>query len=154
MWWLGEPRRRLTLRERAYAEFRRSGQADRAVMAAIGVASGYKSNFGNTSAANGWAARALRIVDRDGPLAGWVTMTRAYVSTDPDHAVELAGNALRHGRTRGDVDLELTALGVLGEKLVAAGQVTDGMGCIDEAMAGALAARVHVWTRSSTRAAT
>jgi DNA-binding NarL/FixJ family response regulator len=139
LWWLGEPRRSSELRQRAYARFRRAGDASRAVSAALGIAVTYEGNFGNTPAANGWISRAERLLDgADDPLAPWVWGTRAYVTTDPSVAVPLYRRTLVAARTTGDLDLELTALSGLGEKLVLAGDVAAGLSLIDEAMAGTL----------------
>jgi DNA-binding NarL/FixJ family response regulator len=139
LWWLGNPRRSNELRQQAYVQFRRDGELSRAVLAALGVAVTYEANFGNSPAANGWVARAGRLLaGDDDPLAPWVWTTRAYVSPDLAAAVSLNQRALRVARTVGDVDLELCALSGLGEKYVMSGQVQAGLSLIDEAMAGTL----------------
>jgi len=139
LWWLAEPRRSIELRQQAYAMFRRTGATERAVQAALGIAVTYEGNFGNTPAANGWISRAQRLLDGpDDPLAPWVWSTRAYVTADPSVAVPLYRQTLAAARTAGDLDLELTSLSGLGEKLVMAGDVAAGLSLIDEAMAGTL----------------
>ena len=139
LWWLGDPRRSNELREQAYARFRRAGESDRAILAALGVAITYEANFGNNQAATGWVARAGRLLaGDDDPLARWVLATRAYVTTDLPTAIALYERALAVARTIGDIDLELSSLSGLGERLVMAGDVAAGMSLIDEAMAGTL----------------
>ncbi len=139
LWWLGDPRRSNDLREQAYARFRRAGESARAVLAAIGVAITYESNFGNNQAAAGWIARAASLLSGDDdPLAAWVLATRAYVTTDLPIAIGLYERSLAEARAGADIDLELLALAGLGERLVMSGDVAAGMSLIDEAMAGAL----------------
>jgi DNA-binding NarL/FixJ family response regulator len=139
LWWLGNPRRSNELRQQAYAQFRRDGESSRAVLAALGIAVTYESNYGNRPAANGWVARAERLLSGPtDPLAPWVWITRAYVTPDLAAAVDLNRMALDAARTAGDADLELCALSGLGEKYVMSGQVAAGLSLIDEAMAGTL----------------
>jgi DNA-binding CsgD family transcriptional regulator len=139
MWWLGEPRRSLECRQAAYAEFRRTGDTVAAIMAGLGVAVTYESNFGNRAAAGGWVARAERLLTGDDdPLSGWVWMTKAYVSSDPGAAVRLCERSLAAARRLGDIDLELCSLSGIGEKLVMSGEVEKGLSLVDEAMAGTL----------------
>jgi tetratricopeptide (TPR) repeat protein len=139
LWWLGEPRRGNELRERAYVQFRRAGDAGRAIATAMGVAITYEANFGNKPAANGWIARAGRLLTGDDdPLAPWVWMIQGYVTPDLTAARRLYERALAAARTAGDLDLELCSLSGLGEKLVMAGESEAGLDLIDEAMAGTL----------------
>ncbi len=139
LWWLGQPRRSLECRQAAYAQFRRAGDVVAAITAALGVAVTYEANFDNRAAANGWVARAERLLTGDDdPLAGWVWMTKAYVTSDPAAAIRLCEQSLTVARTHGDLDLELCSLSGLGEKLVMAGEVDKGLSLVDEAMAGTL----------------
>jgi len=139
LWWLGEPRRSNELRQQAYARFRRTGDATRALHAALGIAVTYEANFGNNPAATGWVARAGRLLSgADDPLVPYVSAIRAYVTVEPADAVKLYAEVLDAARAVNDIDLELTALSGLGEKLVMSGDVRAGLTLIDEAMAGAL----------------
>ncbi len=139
LWWLGEPRRSLECRQAAYAQFRRAGDVVAAITAALGVAVTYEANFDNRAAANGWVARAERLLTGDDdPLAGWVWMSKAYVTSDPSAAIRLCEQSLTVARALGDLDLELCSLSGLGEKLVMAGEVDKGLSLVDEAMAGTL----------------
>jgi DNA-binding NarL/FixJ family response regulator len=139
LWWLGEPQRGMQLREQAYLAFRRQGDAEAALAAALGVAITQASNFGNLEAAGGWVSRAEHLVGDSGAAQAWVTMTRAYVTADVDLAITLYRATLTAARRDQDVDLELCSLAGLGEKLVLAGQVSAGLALVDECMAATFA---------------
>jgi DNA-binding CsgD family transcriptional regulator len=140
LWWLGETRASVAHTERAYAEFRRAGDAVSAAVAAISLCVTWISNFDNHAAAGGWLARAERVMAGadPNPLRGWLWLMRAYLEPDPGRAQALYQQALELARASGDVDLELCALGDLGLTLVAAGRAEEGLALIDEAMAGTL----------------
>ncbi len=140
LWWLGEPRASVECRERAYVAFRRAGDPSGAASAAMEACVGHLVQFGNGAAASGWLGRA-RSVFTDGvppEHEGWFGLIEAYLSADDDLACALIRRALDQGRRTGDVDLELSALSDLGGRWVHAGRVTEGLGLIDQALAGAL----------------
>jgi ATP/maltotriose-dependent transcriptional regulator MalT len=140
LWWQGETRQSVDYQERAYSLFRRMGDDFQAATTAIALSVTYISNFGNESAAGGWLARAERLLQPDpGPLLGWLLVTRGYLTNELDVAIELLERGIRLARDSGDRDLELVAVADLGEKLVMAGRVKEGLALVDEAMAGALA---------------
>ena len=140
LWWLGETRASVAHTERAYAGFRRAGDAVSAAMAAMSLCVTWISNFDNHAAAGGWLARAERVMAEvdPNPLRGWLWLMRAYLEPDPGRAQELYQRALELARTSGDADLELCALGDLGLTLVTTGRAEEGLALIDEAMAGTL----------------
>ena len=140
LWWLGETRASVAHTERAYAGFRRAGEAVPAAVAAISLCVTWISNFDNAAAAGGWLARAERVLgDLDpNPLKGWLWLLRGYLEPDTARARDLQQRALELARASGDPDLELCALGDLGLTLVTAGRVPEGLALIDEAMAGTL----------------
>jgi DNA-binding CsgD family transcriptional regulator len=140
LWWLGETRASVAHTERAYAGFRRAGDAVSAAVAAMSLCVTWISNFDNHAAAGGWLARAERMMrDADpNPLQGWLWLMRAYLDPDPARAQELYQRALELARASGDVDLELCALGDLGLTLVTVGRAEEGLALLDEAMAGTL----------------
>jgi tetratricopeptide (TPR) repeat protein len=72
LWWLGETRPSIECYERAYAAFRRVGDATRAAWAAMWLCLTYKSDLGNQAAASGWIGRAERALQGadPGPLQG------------------------------------------------------------------------------------
>jgi DNA-binding CsgD family transcriptional regulator len=140
LWWLGETQASVDHTERAYAEFRRAGDALPAAVAAISLCVTWASNFDNHAVAGGWLARAERVAGGldPNPLQGWLWLLRGYLEPDPARANELHRRALELARASGDVDLELCALGDLGVSLVTAGRRAEGLALIDEAMAGTL----------------
>ena len=121
-WWLGQNRESVASCTRAYALFRAEGNLTGAVQCAVWLCITYKANFANFSAANGWVARAERMlegVDRSA-LHGWVALARAYRMPDLDSAARLTDEALAIALAEHDVDLELTALSQSGLIKVAA----------------------------------
>jgi DNA-binding NarL/FixJ family response regulator len=140
LWWLGETRASLAHTERAYAGFRRAGDAVPAAGAAISLCVTWISNFDNHAAAGGWLARAERLLEDvdPNPLQGWLWLLRGYLEPDPGRARELQQRVLELARATGDPDLELCALGDLGLTLVSQGRTAEGLALIDEAMAATL----------------
>ncbi|HEY6710080.1 MAG TPA: LuxR C-terminal-related transcriptional regulator [Actinomycetota bacterium] len=143
LWWLGETQASVAATERAYAGFRRAGDAAGAAGAALFLCITWASNFDNHAVAGGWLARAERVAGEvgqtgPGPLEGWLLLLRGFLEPDPERAHALVRQVLELARETGDVDLELCAMGDLGVSLVAAGREADGMALIDEAMAGTL----------------
>ena len=125
----------------AYSLFRRSGDVDGAVECALWLAITYKANFANFAAANGWIARAERLLEpvEPGPSHAWVWVTRAYRMPDLDAAEELTDGRSTSPGDAGDVDLELVAASQLGPDPGRQGRRRPAASpCIDEAMAAAL----------------
>lgn len=141
LWWLGENQASVASWSRAYSRYRRDGDTAGAVQCAVSLAITYKANFGNFVAANGWIARAERLLESLdlGPLHGWLWVARAYRLDDLRSAEELSMRAVDIARAAGDVDLELGALSQLGLVRVGLGDADAGFRLIDEAMAAALA---------------
>jgi DNA-binding NarL/FixJ family response regulator len=140
LWWLGETRASIAHTERAYAGFRRAGDAVPAAVAAMSLCVAWISNFDNHAAASGWLARAERLLGEvdPNPLQGWLWLLRGYLEPDAGRARELQQRVLELARAAGDPDLELCALGDLGLTLVTQGRAAEGLALIDEAMAGTL----------------
>ena len=116
----------------------------RAAMLALWVADDYLILRGERAIANGWFQRAARILEVLDPCPeqGWLDALLGYVATvdgDPAKAKVLAARARDLGRQLDVVSLEMSALAVEGLALVNEGEVADGMRCLDEATAAALA---------------
>jgi DNA-binding CsgD family transcriptional regulator len=137
LWWQREPEQAVVLRERAYAGFRREGQLERAARIALWLSREYAVVWGNEAAANGWFARAERLLREVAPGAelGWLALARSERTHDPGRAAELAGDALEVANRLRDTDLELRALAQLGVSEISLGEVDSGLSRIDEAMA-------------------
>ena len=141
LWWLGENQLCVDKCARAHLLFRRAGDISEAVRTAVWLSITYKANFGNLAAANGWVARAERLLEpaEPGPLHGWVLVARAYRLADLAEAEDLTARAVEVARAAQEVDLELVAVSQLGLIWVQQGKTDAGFRLIDEAMAGALA---------------
>ena len=140
LWWLGENHGSVRHCTQAYSLFRRSGETAAAVQCALWLGVVYKANFANFVAANGWIARADRLLESldEGSLHGQSWVARAYRMPDLRAAEELTDRALAVARAAADVDLELTALSQLGLIRVGQGEAAAGFALIDEAMAAVL----------------
>lgn len=141
LWWLDRPRESIGYHERAYGAFCRVGDTARAAMTAISLSITQIANLGNHPASLGWFARAERVAGErpDPAVARWLVLMRGFLEPDRDRACDLLREAAQLGRAAGDADVELVALADLGERLVVAGQLREGLALIDEAMAGACA---------------
>ncbi|TCC22183.1 helix-turn-helix transcriptional regulator [Kribbella speibonae] len=138
-WWLGDTRAAFSCWERAYALSSRTDPA-RAVFVALGLSLLYDANFGNRAAAQGWAARAVRVASQlgDPVLAAWASLAQAGSADDPARVVSCAKASYDVAVSVGDHDLELCALSLWGAARINLGQVLEGMALLDEALAGAL----------------
>src|SRR5581483_9016517 len=141
LWWLRDAEGAVVQRERAYAGFRRQGELARAARIALWLSREYGLVWRNDAAANGWLARAERLLTAVAPGAehGWLVLARSERARDPREAVELAERALATATAAVDADLELRALAQLGLAEVSDGMVDEGLGRLDEAMAAATA---------------
>jgi DNA-binding CsgD family transcriptional regulator len=138
--WLGDTHEGVELREQAYAAYLRDGEGERAIDVALWLCRIHAANFGNDAAAAGWLARARRLVDDYGFASRLapVLLHEAFAAPDPRKGEALARKAYELGQDTGDVDLQLCALSQLGATLIEQGRVAEGVGYLDEAMAGSL----------------
>jgi len=143
-WWLDEADVVFDARERAYRLYRAAGDDAGAARMATWLAADELDFHGAATVAGGWLRRARRLLEplEAGPDHGWLAFHEGYVAHangDGARAVELALTAAAIGRRFGVPDLEMLGLGLQGAALVAAASVEDGMRCLDEATAAALA---------------
>jgi DNA-binding CsgD family transcriptional regulator len=139
LFWLGDIAGTIANCERAYAGFRRHGNALFAAGAALSLVGYNKGFLGNTAAARGWLSRAARLVENEVPqMRGELLGATAYVTDDPVESEALARQAAEIGRANGNSDLELMALHAVGQALVQQGRTEEGMSLLDEAMAGVI----------------
>ena len=138
--WLGDHHEGIGLREQGYAAYVRDGEHERAIDVALWLCRNHAANYGNDAAAAGWLARARRLVDEHGLTSRLpqVLLHEAFAAADPVEGEALARKAYELGQHAGDVDLQLCALSQLGAALVEQGRIADGVGYLDEAMAGSL----------------
>jgi DNA-binding CsgD family transcriptional regulator len=146
LWTLGERRAGIERRREAYAAYRRSGDRRRAAWLATYLA-GESRIDGRAAEANGWLARARRLIDglEVGPEHGWLAIEEAKRASDPAEAGRLAERALAIARAVDDVDVEISALAQLGLARTTLGDAEGGMALLDEAMAAALGGEPTEW---------
>jgi DNA-binding CsgD family transcriptional regulator len=137
LWWLRDAQGAVVNRERAYAGFRRDGELARAARIALWLSREYALVWRNDAAANGWLARAERLLADVAPGSehGWLELARSEHARDPRAAVSLARAAVDVAAANRDPDLELRALAQLGLAEISLGEVEAGLARIDEAMA-------------------
>jgi ATP/maltotriose-dependent transcriptional regulator MalT len=140
LFWLEEFEPSLHARSRAHTLFREEGDLCRAARAALWLAVGYITVYGNAPVANGWLQRGERLLDQAGPCAeqGWFHQIRSKMAPDPATTARLARQAVEIARQHGDADLEVWALSEEGRALVSMGRVDEGMAMLDEAVAAAI----------------
>jgi DNA-binding NarL/FixJ family response regulator len=127
----------IELKERAFAQYRRLDMGVEAARVARWLAFLHGAVHGNRAAANGWMARAERLLENEEESIehGRLALDRAPWAEDPAERERHALAALAIARRFGDRDLEFSAQALLGHAYVVAGRVAEGMALIDEAMA-------------------
>jgi DNA-binding NarL/FixJ family response regulator len=131
--------------EDAYRGFRAAGRVCEAARAAMVVAELHSGSFGNQAVAQGWLARARRLLERAGHCVDWGWYELALIACDRPDVIDLersAARALEIAAEFGDSDLEVRALADGGLALVSQGRVREGFGWLDEAMAAIVAGEV------------
>ena len=142
-WWLDDEALVFEARERAYALYRRSGDAASAGRMATWLAADEVDFHGAPAVAAGWLRRAHRLLDplEAGPDHGWLAFHEGYLAHgagDSEGARAAAIFAADVGRKFGSADLEMLGLALEGAALVAGAEVDAGMQRLDEATATAL----------------
>jgi LuxR family transcriptional regulator, maltose regulon positive regulatory protein len=130
-------------RERAYTLYRQSEDDGSAARMAAWLATDSLDFRGQPAVANGWLARAHRLLDDLEPGAdhGWLAVHEASIvlEDNPTDARRLAAGAVELGRGLGMPELEMLGLGIEGAALVRHGALDEGMRRLDEATTAALA---------------
>ncbi len=138
MWWLGSPDLAIEHRERAFAAYRAAGDTAAAAEIAVWLAREHLSVYANDAVANGWLARARRLVgDAPTTARGRLDLAMAKREQDPAARERLAASALTTAHDLGDADLEVAALAELGLVALQLGRIEEGLDHLDEAMAAA-----------------
>jgi LuxR family maltose regulon positive regulatory protein len=141
--WLEDFPASLRARERAYVLYRQRGDRLAAARMATWLASDYTDYRGELAVANGWLRRAERLLEGlpPSPEHGWLVCLDAHTALmsqrDPPTARRLAAQAASIARSIGAVDLEMLAVALEGLAMVSDGDVSAGMGRLDEATAAA-----------------
>ncbi len=135
----------IALKERAFAAYRQRGEREAAARVARWLAFLHGAVQGNRAVANGWMARAGRLLDGlpESAEHGRLALDRVAWTADVDERERYARTALEIGRRVGDAGLEFSAQAVLGHAAVLRGRVDDGMALLDEALAAVAAGEVE-----------
>jgi DNA-binding CsgD family transcriptional regulator len=142
-WWLDDSEAVFDAREKAYGLYKKTGDFAGAARMATWLACDQLDFRGALAVANGWLARARRLLDghAPGPEHGWLAFFEGYIANaggDAARALELGGQTAELGRRLGVPDLEMLGLALEGGTLVACAEVEEGMRRLDEATATAL----------------
>ena len=137
-WWLGQTEAAAELLTKAFAEFRRRGERERAAYLATFLAAEFRI-AGNASAGKGWIGRARRLLEGVPECSshGWLHVELSKRAQDPDDEERHARTAVEIARRLDDPDLGVTALSHIGLARISQGEVEDGLSYLDEAMAAA-----------------
>jgi LuxR family maltose regulon positive regulatory protein len=156
-WWLEDDKAAIDARRRAYHLYRdRDDRRGAARVVATGLALDYYFR-GEHAVVNGWIRRAHRLLKgiEQCPELGWLSIVEAHLALRADHdpatTQELSAQAVALGRSLGDIDLEMLALAYDGCAIADQGKIAEGMHCLDEAAAAAVAGEMsHLYTIAMT----
>ncbi|MDP3983659.1 MAG: hypothetical protein Q8Q52_01460, partial [Acidimicrobiia bacterium] len=136
----------IEVKERAFKAYQVAGNRIRAAYMAIELCREYTFK-GQASIGSAWLRRGERLLEGEPEsyAHGYLALARAEGARyggDLAAARELAEQAVRIGNQAGDADLEALALVSLGTVRIAAGEVTQGFGLMEEATVAALNAEL------------
>jgi DNA-binding CsgD family transcriptional regulator len=142
-WWLEDGAGTIAAREAAYRLYKESGDLRGAARTAIWLAVDHMQFRGEEAVAQGWFARAERILEdlEPSPELGWLAALKASTAFDLGDvatARKLGSEARQLGRAASVTALEMLGLATEGLAMVSEGAVEQGMRCLDEATAAAL----------------
>ena len=132
--------------ERALAAYREAGDVLDAARIARILAWMHVNLYGDWALAGGWLGRAERLLEGAGEDTvehGWAEVVRAIMEPHGERRNRRLRIALDLGRRLGDVELEFAALSRVGEELIAAGRVEEGMALFDESLTAVCAGEVE-----------
>ena len=147
---LGEDRLTFDARERAYLLYAERGDKGSAARIASYLAADHLMFRGEPAVANGWLQRAHSLIDDLEPSVdhGWLAIHEGHIAVsveeDTAKARLLAARAVELGRMFATPELEMLGLGLEGRALVSDGELTEGMGRLDEATTVALAGEARL----------
>jgi DNA-binding NarL/FixJ family response regulator len=148
-WWLDEADAVFAARGRAFALYRSAGDARGAARMATWLGADNLDFRGSSAVASGWLRRAHRLLDplEPCPEHGWLAFHEGYIAClqgDTARSSQLATRAAELGRRFGVPDLEMLGLALHGSLLVERAEIEEGMACLDEAAAAALAGEARI----------
>ena len=136
LWWLNDIPAAHQQRTLAYNGYKARGDNGRAAMLACWLGREQLFLNANTSAMQGWFARAERLLAEGGFARerAWFRILYTSVVADVQELEIVAGEVSAAARVLGDVGLEAFALAFRGQALVMQGRLGEGMAALDEAM--------------------
>jgi DNA-binding NarL/FixJ family response regulator len=149
-YWLGDSRRSLEARERAYTLYVKAGQPRDAARVATWIGLMYIGGFGETALTNGWLQRAHKLVEDlpPGPELAWLHLWEGHLALlyqgDARTAREKTERARELARTLGIADLGLMADALEGMQLVREGRIAEGLLRLDGTTTAALAGEINL----------
>ncbi|MGH2778797.1 MAG: hypothetical protein ACRDJB_09115 [Actinomycetota bacterium] len=148
-WWLDDADAVFEARERAYRLYKKARDPASAARMATWLAADHLDFHGSPAVARGWLGRAGRMLEAldPGPDHGWLAFHEGYIADlcgETTKAEQLGARAAELGRRFDVPDLEMLGLALQGATLVACARVEEGMRCLDEATATALAGEATV----------
>jgi DNA-binding CsgD family transcriptional regulator len=147
-WWLNQVDAAIGYRQRAFSLHKREGRIGPAGFCAVWIAAQYFAEHGNMAAAEGWLAVGQKLLVEAGPcpeLARLMVMQTA-MSSDWRATIESCRQAREMARALGDRDCEVLADSYIGLARVSGGEVREGLGELDAAMAMCTAGEVtELW---------
>jgi ATP/maltotriose-dependent transcriptional regulator MalT len=137
-WWLGRLDDSVSARQRAYESYLRSGDGDRAAMAALATALAL-GDRGEDALASGWRARARRLAEEqpESLAAGFlqsVEADAAFHAGSPEESIAKAREAQRIGSMHLDKTLVAWGMHIEGHVLAKQGRYSEGWALLDESM--------------------
>jgi class 3 adenylate cyclase len=141
-WWSGDMMLGISAQERAFAAYSAAGDLRNAAATAVSLSGDYRHRL-QESVASGWLRRAQRLLE-DLPESvdhGYLERALMNVALDRgalDEALRRAQRTLEIGQQFHDGDLTTLALQDMGRVMIAKGQVEEGMGLLEEAIAAAV----------------
>ena len=144
LWWLNEIGASHEHRTTAFVEYKQRGDIRRAGRIAAWLGREQVFLYSNSSAMNGWFARAERLFSDVEPCSekGWFLILRDSMIASPEQLAQTAFSTIDIARTFNDPNLEMISLAFRGLALVTLRQITDGMACLDEAMTIAMSGEI------------
>lgn len=148
-WWLDDAEAMFEARERAFQRYRDGGDFAGAARMATWLAADHLDFRGALAQASGWLDRAGRLLEPldPGPDHGWLAFHRGFIANIRGRTSDAEADAVlaaQLGRKFGVPDLEMLGLALQGMTLVSRAKVQDGMRCLDEASAIALAGEATI----------
>jgi len=140
LWWLGDMNGMIESYERAFTQFQQRPDPGQAAGVAMLLSFHSFIHLANRGVAEGWIRRAERLIEDNGLDAqrGDLALFQGCLLEEGSAIEPRARAAMDDGRFRGDQDLELCAMSLLGQALVEQGRVQEGMALLDEALAASL----------------